>query len=591
MLNYAIVKAMIQLRDLCLSFGTQKVFNDISFTINGYEKIGLVGLNGSGKSTLLKIIAQQQEFDNGSVQRTSSKKIGYMPQEVVLVSTKSVIEEVVSSVEILDETETESIRAEAKRMLMGLGFTLEQIEQSVTALSVGWRMRVVLAKLLLQNADFYLFDEPTNHLDIVTKEWFLTFLKKASFGFLLVCHEQYFLDQVCESILELEHANGVSYKGNYSAYLDQKNERLISLKSAYTQQQKEIERKQANIDRFKASASKAASARSMQKALDKIERIEIPPDTRKVNFKFPDIVPSGRTVITVSNVQHAFDAKKIFNDISFSLERNEKVALVAANGVGKTTLLNVIMGKYKLQSGNINLGYNVNSAFFEQDQVSALDPEKTIFETIQHGVPKVTDLAIRCMLGSFLFSKDLINKKTKVLSGGERNRLSMAKVLLQQANFLLLDEPTNHLDINSKEILLNALKQYQGTILFVSHDRNFINELSTHIIELTPNAAYKYEGNYDEYLEQKQFVEQKNESSKPQADSDKSSNKNDFEQKKEIRRLETQINKIEDEINKLTVELCEHEYGSDEFTTCYERVENLQKKHKLLLASWEQLVK
>ncbi len=579
---------MIQIKSLCLSFGTQKIFNNISYNINSDEKVGLVGLNGSGKSTLLKIIAQQQECDSGFVQLSSNKKIGYMPQEVILNSIKSVIDEVMSSAEILDESETESIKAEAKKMLMSLGFTLKQIEQPVTELSVGWRMRVVLAKLLLQKADFYLFDEPTNHLDIVTKAWFLNFLKDAPFGFLLVCHERYFLDNICSSVFELENGNGSPYKGNYSDYEKQKNERFKSLEAQYTQQQKEIVRKQSTIDRFKASATKASAAKSMQKALDKIERIVLPQQIKKVEFKLPKIEPSGQTVLTLKNVQHKFESKKIFSNIEFLIERNEKIALIAANGVGKTTLLNVIMKKYQLQNGNITFGYNVTTAFFEQDQVSALDPEKTIFETMQTAAPKITDLAIRGMLGCFLFTQDLIHKKTRVLSGGERNRLSMAKVLLQQANLLILDEPTNHLDIVSKDIMLDALKQYQGTILFVSHDQSFINNLSTHIIELTPTGAYKYTGNYEEYSYHKKFIEEKQEPLLQKVlISQEVVKKNSFEQNKEIKKLENQINKIEKEIDQLSCELANYDYGTEEFSSRYEKIGELQKKHKLLFASWE----
>jgi len=580
---------MIQIRKLCLSFGTQTIFDNISCNINGYDKIGLVGLNGSGKSTLLKIIAGQQEPDDGTIGKIAHKKIGYMPQEVVLASTKSAVEEVMSSVEIFDETETESVRAESKKMLMSLGFSSFQLDQLVSDLSVGWRMRVVLAQLLMQKADFYLFDEPTNHLDIVTKEWFLQFLKRANFGFLLVCHERYFLDNICTSILELEHGNGVTFKGNYSAYLTQKSEQLAALRSAYTGQQKEIARKQATIDRFKASASRSTMAKSMQKQLEKVERVELPPDTRKMEFKLPPIIPSGRMALTVSNVQHAFGDKKIFTSVSCSVERQEKVAIIAANGVGKTTLLNVIMGKLALQNGQVAFGHNVTTAFFEQDQVRALNPEKTVFETMQDAGPHANDFTIRNMLGCFLFSQDLIHKKTKVLSGGERNRLSMACVLLKQANVLLLDEPTNHLDIPSKEILLKALKLYEGTVLFVSHDQDFINNLATHIVELTPYNAYKYSGNYDEFLDQRQFVEYKTEPAESSGIAVEKPEVTSFERSKEIRRLAGQIEKVEQEMEKLSLELGDHDYGTPEFSGRYERIEELQKKHKALFTTWEQL--
>lgn len=582
---------MIKLHDVSLAFGAQKIFNNLSCMFGGYEKAGLVGLNGSGKSTLLKVIGMQQKIDSGVVQITASKRVGYMPQDVVLVSTKPVVEEVVSSVTIVDELEIGSIRAEAKKILMGLGFSLFQMDQQVCDLSVGWRMRVVLAQLLLQKADFYLFDEPTNHLDIVTKEWFLTFLKKANFGFLLVCHERYFLDELCTSIFELEHSVGTLYQGNYTSYKDQKAHRLVALQSAYAQQQKEITRKQAVVDRFRASATKASFAKSLQKNLARIERIELPPEPKKVSIKLPTVTPSGRIVISVNNVGHSFHPKKIFSDISFTIERQEKVALVAANGVGKTTLLNIIMGKYAVQHGNIVFGHNVASAFFEQDQVSTLDPEKTLFDTMMDGVPHANDVIIRNMLGCFLFSKDLIYKKTKVLSGGERNRLSMACVLLQQANVLLLDEPTNHLDIPSKEILLDALKQYQGTVLFVSHDQDFINKLATHIIELTPTNAYKYMGNYEQYLDQRAYAEPRaeviNSANADQANKQEVS-KPSGDQYKETRRLENQIEKIEKEINQLSLELADYDYDSPEFSQRYERIEELQKKHKTVFTAWQQ---
>jgi ATP-binding cassette, subfamily F, member 3 len=376
--------------------------------------------------------------------------------------------------------------------------------------------------------------------------------------------------------------------------LQQKEAREEAIRAAYTQQQKEITRKQATIDRFKASASKAKSMKSMQKSLDKIDRIELPPsESRKVNIKLPIIQPSGRIVITVDNVSHSFDSSRLFSNISFIIERNEKVALIAANGVGKTTLLNLIMGKMSLQSGHITFGYNVTPAFFEQDQVRALDPDKTVFETVQYAAPDAPDAAIRNMLGCFLFTKDLIYKKTKVLSGGERNRLSMTRVLLLKANLLILDEPTNHLDIPSKEILLDALKQYQGTLLFVSHDQNFINELATHIIELTPTGAHKFIGNYEQYLDQKALIEQVNNPMKMPQPEEKNnpSSKNNFEGKKEIQRLENQINKIEQEIQNLSLELADYEYGTEEFSMCYKHIEELQKKHVPILAMWEQMLK
>lgn len=581
---------MIQIQGISLSFGTQKIFDNISHIINSTDRIGLVGLNGSGKSTLLKAIAKNQELTEGSIKYSFNKKIAYMPQEVVLSSTKPVIDEIINSLEIFDETETEKIRAEIKKMLMGLGFSIEQLNQDVDNLSVGWKMRVLLAKLLIQKADFYLFDEPTNHLDIIAKEWFLNFLKNSKFGFLLVCHEKYFLDQACTQIFELENAKGASYKGNYSSYIGQKEKKEEALKIAYAQQQKEITRKQKTIDRFKAKASKSSMAKSMEKALSKIDRIELPNEIKKVKFQLPETQPPGRVVLKLNNVKHNFETKNIFKNVSFTVERKEKVAIVAANGVGKTTLLNLIMKKLVLQAGSIDIGYNVISAFFEQDQLKALDPEKTIMQVVKDSTTDVSDLMIRNMLGCFLFIKDIIHKKTKVLSGGERNRLSMAKVLLQKANFLILDEPTNHLDIPSKEILLDALKQYDGTILFVSHDQDFINKLASHIVELTPDGAHKYMGNYEDYLTQKSFIEQDKKNKE-----DKSSNKltekksNNVDKNRELKRLEQQIEKIEKLMDILSGELLSYEYGTEQFDQKYSQIKDLQIKHKNLLSSWEEI--
>lgn len=618
---------MIHIKDLTLSFGSQIVFDHISLNINQNNKMGLVGRNGSGKSTLLKVLAKQQSVDSGSIAILPGKRIAYMPQEVVLASTKSILQETVDAVkdiaalqkaiadleeliangdaddqaidtyvqlqEELTQLEPERLAVQAERMLLGLGFNPEQLGQSVDSLSVGWKMRIVLAKLLLQKADFYFFDEPTNHLDIVAKDWFIEFLRTSSFGFLLVCHERYFLDTVCTSIISLEQGHAKVYKGNYTDFETQYEHDMAQLQSAYTQQQKEIKQKAETIERYKAKASKAKMAKSMQKKLDAIELITLPPSGKTFHFKFPEVKRAGRMVLNVNNVAQKYNDKPIFDHISLHIERGQRVALVAANGVGKTTLFNIIVGKLPLQHGTVEFGANVDFAIFAQDQNQALDLEKTVFDNVQQRCSCKSEQQIRSLLGAFLFSNDDIKKKIKVLSGGEKNRVAMAIVLLQDSNFLLLDEPTNHLDIPSKEILMSALQSFQGTIFFVSHDHTFINALATHVIELTRHAAHIYEGNYDAYLYHKKEREgvdntkaalQKNDSlvsSVPRVD----------DHAKLVRSLEHQITKCEKDIARIQASFEELEYGTPVFKNAEQKYERKKVELEKLLNDWEALAK
>ncbi|MFT6765748.1 MAG: ATP-binding cassette subfamily F protein 3 [Alteromonas naphthalenivorans] len=621
---------MIQLKDICLSFGTQKVFDHLSETIGSDQKLGLVGRNGSGKSTLIKAIDRQQQLDKGSIVVSGKARIAYMPQEVVTESNLSVLEEALSSYkdigglrqrsqalelllpdgnadvieeyahvsERLSELNVDFAIAETKKMLMGLGFKQAQLESPVDSLSVGWKMRVILAKLLLQKADFYLFDEPTNHLDIVAKDWFLEFLRESDFGFILVCHDKYFLDQLCTTILELDRGQGTMYYGNYTDYEDEKERRLETLKSQYALQQKEITEKKRTIERFKAKASKAKMAKSMQKALDKVERIEVPRDPRKANFKFAETKRAGRLVLEVQDLGFSFGDKKIFEHVTFNIERGEKVGLVAPNGMGKTTLFNVICGKYKQTHGNVRLGLSVDQTIFEQDQNKVLDPNKNVFEEVMDNTGRKTEQDVRRFLGSFQFGKEEIGKKTKVLSGGEKNKVSMVKVLLQDANFLLLDEPTNHLDITSKEVLLCALNQFDGTMLFVSHDHDFVNKLATRIIELTPDGINSYFGNYESYLDQKRLAcelsdpsQDKQQSSKNQKSSvSKENRKGDFDKKKETQKLERKIEKIEKDIERINMRFADLEYGTEEFSTAQRQSQEKEKELKAVQKEWEKFI-
>jgi ATP-binding cassette, subfamily F, member 3 len=622
---------MIIAKELTLLFGEQTVFDHISFTINQDQRIGLVGRNGSGKTTLLKIIAGLQGFDSGKIEIQKGSKIAYMPQEVVLLSQKSVFDETISIFENLDQLIAESHEIEkilsadhkhgdpekleryaflqdklfeldhenkitqAKKILAGLGFTKEQCQSPVDNLSVGWKMRLVLAKLLLQKADFYLFDEPTNHLDLVAKDWFLDFLKNSNFGFVLVCHDRYFLDHLCEQIYEVSLGNLNIYRGNYSKYLEQKEHNEQLLEKKFVEQQKHIKKEEALIDRFRAKASKAKMVQSRIKALEKIELVKIEPKQKTLNFSLPEVKRSGKIVLDVKNLSFSFGDKRIFQNVSFQVERGQKVALVAPNGTGKTTLLSLIMGKYEIQHGKIIFGHNVESVLFEQDQNRSLNLDKSILQEVEDScTDSETRMKVRTLLGAFLFSGDDVLKTIRVLSGGEKNRVAMAKVLLKNGNFLILDEPTNHLDIQSKEVLLEVLKSFSGTILFVSHDRDFLNHLATDILDLTAEGVFSYAGNYDSFLVQKQEQNKLTEQSvvtkvKISENENFSENKISYLKKKQIRNLEAKIARQEKELAELSVKFEKVEYGSEEYSKTFSRMKELEKLIAQDFVLWEEL--
>ena len=625
---------MIIVRDLNLMLGGKLLFENVNCTLQAGQKIGLVGRNGAGKSTFLKVLSGMQSVDSGEVAIASKKKIGYMPQDVVMQSACSVFDEAMSvfidfvkarnelvelekslelaiSDDVLERyAELQDIVAhaglselelKARMILTGLGFSAVQLEQQVSALSLGWRMRLVLAKLLLQEADFYLFDEPTNHLDLVAKEWFIDFLKKASFGYLLVSHDRFFLDTVCDYVLELDRGKGTWYKGNYSAFLRQKEEAKERLMVAYDAQQKEIKRKMALVDRFRASANKAAMAQSLLKSLDKMERIEVESEAKEVKIKFGGVKRPGRVVLTAEQLAKSFNGVSIFANASFELFRDDKAALVAANGKGKSTLLNLVMNKLTKDAGSVAIGHGVEAALFEQDQAAVLDPKKTILEEIEAVCTTSEDRArVRAVLGTFLFPGDDVYKKTGVLSGGEKNRVAMVKVLLQHANLLILDEPTNHLDLESKEVLLKALQAYQGTILFVSHDRDFLNRLATKIFELTADGVVTYQGNYDAYLYYKQQKEQslqkeavvsvKNEQKESVVQKmPAAGGKNAYEIQKNIAKLERKIEKIEQELSDGELRYADLMYGTPEYLQHDKRMQILKNDLQQVTGEWESL--
>lgn len=638
---------MIQLQKIKLAYGEQTVFDDISLLIHQTDRIGLVGRNGAGKTTFLRAILEPKLLDSGTVTIQKGKKVAYLPQEVVLNSSLSILDETFASFtelqqlqqlantleqqlaqnpqdlalaeryaevqEQLINQQPDYLLAKTKQILMGLGFDAHKWAQPVSSLSVGWKMRIVLAKLLLQEADFYLFDEPTNHLDLVAKEWFLEFLRTAQFGFILICHERYFLDEVCHKILDLERGQATWYTGNYAEFMAQKTHQAELLAAAYTQQQKELKQKQAVIDKFKAG-TRARAAQSMQKALDKLERIVIPPAAKNVRFSFPPVPPTGKTVLQVANLAQKFGDKPIFNHVTFAIERGQKVALIAPNGVGKTTLFNLITGALPLQQGTITFGHQVRAAIFAQDQNQVLNLKASIIDNLRNTCANVPEPRIRSFLGAFLFTGEDVDKKVGVLSGGEKNRVGMINVLLQNANLLLLDEPTNHLDIPSKEILLKALQEFSGTILFVSHDRDFINQLAIDILELTPTGVHHYQGNYDDYqyyrkslAAEKGVADAQGASAKNASNKTRSSAKTNSEPAGtryaqaasggtahqqsviQLKKLEAQIAKLEQQISQLNHKFADLEYGTPEFDQLLKQLAPLQQALVAAEAEWESL--
>lgn len=622
---------IVNLSNISLSLGTRTLFEGISCSFEHGQRTGLVGRNGSGKSTFLKLVAGLQQPDTGSIAITKDARIAYLPQEIILSSTKPVIEETVDAhaecysvrmaiaaleervhqgeasedeistyshlVERLAALQPEAIRHRAERILRGLGFHDAMLSSSVATLSTGWKMRVVLAQLLLQDADLYLFDEPTNHLDIVAKEWFFEFLSETKAGYVLVCHDRYFLDHLCTSILSLDQKPTKLFRGSFKAFEIYQEELFARQQQAYDLQQKEIQQKMDTIQRFRAKANKAKMAQSMIKELDRMERLE-PPATppKTIRLRFPAPQRPGRIVLTVKNVAHHFGAKELFHHVSFQVERGQKIALIAPNGTGKTTLFNILIGKQKLQKGTVEFGHNVEPALFVQEQETFLDGKRTAFQNVSDNCPRKTDHEIRSMLGAFLFSGDDVEKPVRVLSGGEKNRVGMAITLLQDANFLLLDEPTNHLDIPSKEILLQALIDCPATMLFVSHDHDFINRLATHIIDLTPNGAYLYHGNYDSYLAYKrgqpvyapETVTAKQPEQTPTHEP-KESSSNSYEERKELQKLERLIGSLEQKKRNLELSFAELEYGTPLYAKEHEKLLALEKQLAECMKRWEEL--
>jgi ATP-binding cassette, subfamily F, member 3 len=525
-------------------FGHKLLFEELDWMITPRDRVGIVGANGTGKSTLLKILASIESLDYGSMNRMKGISYGYLPQDGLTLAGHNVFAECMSVFADLQQMEEElealtrqmseldhassaytqvadrfqrvdhefrardgyAIEAQVGAVLTGLGFSKDDWRRRTEEFSGGWQMRIALAKLLLQKPNLLLLDEPTNHLDLETRNWLEDFLSNYPHAYVLISHDRYFLDVTVTKIAEIWNKGVHFYTGGFEKYLAQKAERRAQLEAAYRNQREKIEQLETFINRFRYQATKAKQVQSRIKELDRIERIEVPPDEKTIHFRFPQPPPSGRSVVEATGIAKSFGEKHVFANAHFVIERGDRIALVGPNGAGKSTLIKLLAGIEPLTSGNIKLGHNVEVDYFAQDQYKELDPSRRVLDDIGDVAPRSTETELRNLLGCFLFSDDDVFKQIGVLSGGERNRYALARMLLRPSNFLLLDEPTNHLDLRAKDVLLNSLAEFTGTVVFVSHDRYFIDKLATRVFEIGGGEVHVFPGNYEDYLYRKSKV-------------------------------------------------------------------------------------
>lgn len=535
---------MLSVQGLGLHHSGNYLFRDVNFTIKRADKIGLVGKNGAGKSTLLKILSNEINFYEGNVVPEGNITIGILKQDLDFVKGRSVWDETMQAFEQINKWQSEleqvneqlatrtdyeseeytnlihrmtdlndllqhhdayNLEGDVEKILLGLGFKADDFNKITDTFSGGWRMRIELAKLLLQNNDLLLLDEPTNHLDMESIIWLENFLKDYSGAIVLVSHDKQFMTAVCNRTFDVNNKKIDDYKANYSKYLELRKERREKLMQAKKNQDAEIKQMEDNINKFRASATKASFAQSLIKKLEKIERIEIDnEDVSKFNIRFEPSITPGKVIFEAENLGKSYGDKQVFGNVNFFVERGDRIALLGQNGQGKTTLAKILSGNIKDFSGTWNLGHNVNIGYFAQNQEEVLDPNKTVLQEAEDTATEETRPRVRDLLGSFLFSGEDVEKKTKVLSGGERNRLALCKLLLRPFNTLIMDEPTNHLDIQSKEIIKLALQKYEGTLIVISHDREFLQGLADKIFEFRNGEMKEFLGNIDEYLEYRQ---------------------------------------------------------------------------------------
>ena len=582
---------MLNLTNISVSFGGRDLYKNISFQINNKDKIGIVGKNGAGKSTLLKLITGDQQPNSGSIQKQSILTIGYLPQELKVNSSNSILGEVLTAnrevfdlnkrldqinseltirtdyesdsyMKLIDELtelnerlihlDADNQQKDAELLLKGLGFYQNELNQAYNEFSGGWKMRVELAKLLIQKPKVVLLDEPTNHLDIESIQWLERYLVQYPGIILLISHDKTFLDNITNRTIELANGKAYDYKCNYSKYIILREEEIITQIAAKKNQEKMVKHTQELINKFRAKKNKAAFAQTLIKKLDKVEEIEIDQlENDRIKFQFPDPTHAGKEILKIKSLSKNYDQKIIFNDVDLSISNGDKIALIGKNGMGKSTFIKSIVKDIQYD-GEIELGHQVMIGYFAQDEAQKLDQELSVFETIDEVAVGEVRKKIRQILGSFLFSGDDVEKKVKVLSGGEKTRLSLCKLLLQPNNFLILDEPTNHLDMASKEILKEALLDYKGTLLLVSHDRDFLDGLTEKVYFIKDQNVKTYHEKVSQFIESYYGsileIGAKSEEKKTK----KGHNKKQLNKQ---RSLENRISKLEDKLTSLEYEL------------------------------------
>ncbi|WP_204346794.1 ABC-F family ATP-binding cassette domain-containing protein [Psychroserpens algicola] len=625
---------MLNIHNLSISFQGEYLFEDITFKLSPGDRIGLIGKNGAGKSTMLKILSKELEPDSGQIAADKNLSFGFLKQDIDFVFGRTVLEESYEAFSEIKELEakmefvntqlaertdyeTESYnqlmidlndiqhqyeiiggynyQGETEKILQGLGFKREDFDKLTDTFSGGWRMRIELAKLLLQNNDILLLDEPTNHLDIESIIWLESFLKNYSGAVVIVSHDKMFLDNVTNRTIEISLGRIYDYPKPYSKFLILRNEIKAQQLASQKNQQKQIEQTEKLIEKFRAKASKATMAQSLIKKLDRMDRIEVDEDDNSVmTLNFPVSVIPGKVVIEAENVSKSYDDNQVLSDVSLMIERDSKTAFVGQNGQGKSTLAKIIVGELK-HKGQLKLGHNVQIGYFAQNQAEYLDGSKTVLDTMIDAANETNRSKVRDILGSFLFRGEEVEKYVRVLSGGERNRLALAKLMLKPLNVLVMDEPTNHLDIKSKNVLKEALKKFEGTLILVSHDRDFLQGLSNIVYEFKDQNIKEYLGDIDYYLEQRN-VENLREVERRTVikEEPKANNKQSYEDQKKLKSLNNKLSNIESKISQLEkdikqddVELATNYDATVADTTFFDRYQSKKEQLKQLMEDWE----
>jgi ATP-binding cassette subfamily F protein 3 len=629
---------MISVNNLSVQFTGTNLFDHVTFNIGDHDRIGLVGMNGAGKSTLLKILCGWQEPESGTLVIATGQTVGYLPQEMVPDAIGTVLEEALTAFSALDDLEREQERLtaeiaertdyesaeytrllerhnevtehlallggsrrqeQAEKVLLGLGFKHADFDRPVAVFSGGWQMRVELAKLLLRHPDFLLLDEPTNHLDIVSIQWLENYLANYSGAVVLVSHDRTFLDNITKRTIEITAGRIYDYKCPYSEYVIQMQERRASQMAQLTNQQRQVAQIEAFIERFRYKATKAKQVQSRVKMLERMEEIKIDEvSTESIHFQFPPAPHSGKIVVEAQHLGKAYGDNQVFDGVDLLLTSGKKVAFVGRNGEGKSTMAKIIVGDINDYSGSFKLGAGVQLGYYAQNQAAMLNLDKTVFETIDDIAQGDIRPKIRNILGSFLFGDDDIDKKVKVLSGGEKARLALAKLLLTPSNLLILDEPTNHLDMNSKDILKNALLQYTGTLIVVSHDRDFLSGLTDELYEFRDGAVHEFKGDIMEFLESSRETSTTCQASLTSKTRETSASKAAYEQSKalerERRKLQNAVKLKEQEIESIETEIASRDEilatGAAQTAEFYKEYQSLKDQLEKKMEEWEEAV-